>query len=296
MDRRFRNFIIKRLIKDARFNPINQELDVSRIDLNRTDRKVLILEGRLYGYGESEVNRFIQEIVNEGFRLNTKIVESHSISPATIKSSQHLRITSTAENRTYVDELLKINERFYLLVQHNRGSLMPGFLLETITSPWQTGSYIEFKIVKDELSENLGGCLYKTGTIVSIEFLNPSLLYEALNTKSIEHERPIYALYPNKQDGFGHAVLSLNKNNEMFYVIDQRGESGEFYIINVPKNSIQQMIKNKRTLLNPACENINQPTPETTNIITRKKGQVKYVNDYWKIIKKAKIEFVNSAK
>lgn len=291
LDNKFKRFLIKKLIKNAEFNPYTQQLDMQSITLTKNDKREAIIEGGNYGYDQKKVSIFVQEILNEGFNLNSKIVQKHSIPPSVIPLEQHLKLRYQVNGRTNCDELLKIGERQYLLISHDRGSLTPSMILETITSPWELNSFIEFKIIEKTISNKER--FYKTGEIVSIELIYPSELFEVLDTNEDVFRKNIYAVYPNKEDGFSDDVFSTEINEEMHYIIKKTGMNGEFYLISAPIFNMENVLKNKKRILSPACKFLNKPTEKTKSILTEKRGVIRFEDNYWRIVKKAQIKFSN---
>ncbi|MEM9821771.1 MAG: hypothetical protein AAF985_11895 [Bacteroidota bacterium] len=283
--------MLKKLLKDARYNPNSKRFDVPEITLNRSDKRTLFLEGKLYGYDQQKVSELVREVLDKGIKFSTSIKKERSVLPTEIKMEQHFKIEHLTDNRTNIDEFLKIGKRKYLLINHDRGSLLPGTVLKTKTSPWQVGSFIEFVVVLSKTENKPTQTIYKTGEIISISFVKPSELYQYLEHDGVDYQRKLYAVFPNKENGFGHEVLSLEKSDEMYYEIEQDGNDGFFQPIPSSPEVLKKTLENMETIIIPACQTLNQPSANTKSIVVEEKGELAFVKDCWTITKKAKIKF-----
>lgn len=296
MDPRFKSFLLKRLLKDARYNPNSRRFDVPEITLNRQDKVSLFLEGRLYGYDPSKVSEFIQEVLDKGIKFSSSLSQTRSILPGKIKIEQHLRIDHVTDNRKNTEDLLKIGKEKYLLINHDRGALMPGTILKTKTSPWQIGSFVEFVVVPKTEKAPSRQTIYKTGEIISISMITPSELYQFLEPDENGLSRKIFAAYPNKKEGFGHEVLSLEIAGDTLFEIEQKGNKAYFQPLPSTKGNIDKLLKSFDRVLAPACKMLNEPIATTKSILVKEKGELEFEKDYWRITKKATIKFSDQLK
>ncbi|MEM9821768.1 MAG: hypothetical protein AAF985_11880 [Bacteroidota bacterium] len=103
-----------------------------------------------------------------------------------------------------------------------------------------------------------------------------------------------YALRPDGDNGFLIQNLSKNVEDQLYYVITDRGDGTAEFELTEDAALQRSAAKSANTILNHACEYENLPRDTKTGIATIVKGQLKKSDNEkeWEIIKKAKIKFV----
>jgi len=178
MNPQFKTYMIGQLVQEIEFSPESRKLIVQTGD-NKEARAALYKEGEeQYQYSQAEVNEFIAQIIMEEVILSSTIHQEISIKPVDIKLGQHIKLHYQGTSGKIEEELLKIGKNEFLLIQHDRDSLMPGTILNSRSSPWEQGFEISFDFNRDNRS-----AIYRTGKLLNIELLGPNNIYRAIEEK-----------------------------------------------------------------------------------------------------------------
>lgn len=283
----FKKFILKKMIKDAKYNPVSKLFEIDQAGLSTQDLRDIEMEGKLYNYSTDDITDFIYQITEEGFEMHPKTQLVRKIDPMTLKLEQQIKLTFLDDDRHNVDELLKIGTSEFLLIDHDRGALKPGEILKTTTSPWDLNSTVKFELVdEDNLIK-----YYSTGKIIRMELIEVPDVFDILQTKEAAFRRTVYAKRPEQYKGFKNSELSMDLEQGRCYSITQNGGLADFSFLEAEVYDIKKVLKNMDEIILPACDFENRPSADTEKIITLEKGMLSYRDGYWEIKTKAKIEF-----
>lgn len=282
IDPRFKQFLIHKLVKNVRYNPRTLEMEIGSIAISgRYEQLSIYEEGRLYGYQPVLIGEFIQEIITEGINLNPRQTEVKEFDPVKGPLGQHLLIRHGHDGHANEEELLKIDRQTYLLVDHDRGALLPGTNLKVESAPWMVGTSIRFGVEDQHKT-------YETGVVTQITLLKPPDIYQYIDpSKAPEVKRRLYASHPNQENGFGFSTLSMNRQDDSLFIIEQENERAMF----CPIQGISYWADAVSYAIAPICD-IKKPfSEERNNLKILKNGELTLAEDCWIIVSKAQIEF-----
>lgn len=164
-----------------RVNPHTKSIDFGKLDLNsRRGRQLLANIKKEFEITDNRViTDLIQKVTSKQFERYKKR-EEIAVIPVQLAMYTQLKIFHISNHRDNFEELLKIGQNQYLLVNHTRGTLKPGDILIPKSSPWSRNSEASFQVFR-EGNELRKQYIYETGTIKKLEMLLPSDILKGFN-------------------------------------------------------------------------------------------------------------------
>ena len=165
---------------DFTFNNNAISLNLSLTDL---EYKNLLLTAQEIGIEKEKLNELIneeKEHLKKMFQPKVKVI--YKLKPKEIQLGQYLKVYTKDDSGEAVEELIYIGDESFILIGHERGSLMIGDELKTITSPWSEGGYIDFEVYRDgkRFIYDDEHTIYRTRKINYIEIIEPQFDYAKL--------------------------------------------------------------------------------------------------------------------
>jgi hypothetical protein len=190
----------------------------------------------------------------------------------------------------HFEELLKITEKDFLIINHTRDSLMCGGVL-TSRNAWNKGENAAFDI------KNKPHRIYETGKITDLELLKPNEVYQVMSQK-YEHdaERYYVSRFDVRNDKFDSKNFMLKPDKKTWIELNITGEQGYFKVYadskDLAKKLTSEEIANSQFLVIAELlpNGFSGTDEEIKRITTLIEGQVNRVDNHWRVTKKAQVE------
>ncbi len=164
--------------KSSAFDIIQGKMNL-QLSLSDQDFRVLEKEAVKQNISKQELINLIEE-VRSSINFEPRIESKRKINIEDVKKGQHIKLTTRDEKGEAIEELIYLGDNYLILIEHERGSLKPGDLLLSVTSPWNVGAYIEFHVYRNNERVIRDGkySIYRTKNIQSLQFLYPQFDFE----------------------------------------------------------------------------------------------------------------------
>lgn len=173
-------FIQNKLVKKVTFD-IGMELKDKNIRLTNKEYIEIEKEAENYEVSKSVLNELIQESIDK-ISLGPKIEEEFKILPKELTLGQHIKLFTDDGNGIAIEEFIFIGDNRFILINHERGSLLVNDELRNLTSPWNIGGYVDFEVYRNDkkVIQDNKYSIYRTRKLVKIQLLYPQFDYDSL--------------------------------------------------------------------------------------------------------------------
>jgi hypothetical protein len=167
-------------LKESVLDILNGKIDL-KISLSDEDFRFLEKEAQKINITRSELIRYIDE-VRAGINFAPETRSMFKIIPADVPLGQHIRLVTNDERGEAIEEFIYIGDNQFVLVNHERNSLMLTDVLVPRTSPWNVGGFIDFEVYRNNVRVIVNGKLsiYRTRKIKQMLYLIPQIDYDKL--------------------------------------------------------------------------------------------------------------------
>lgn len=179
-------YIQNKLVKKVTFD-IGMELKDKNIRLTNKEYIEIEKEAKKYEVSKNILNELIQESIDK-ISLGPKIEEEFKVLPKDLVLGQHIKLFTDDGNGVAIEELIFIGDNRFILINHERGSLLINDELKNLTSPWNIGGYVDFEVYRDDkkvIHENKYS-IYRTRKLIKIQLLIPQFDYHSLDEDNKE--------------------------------------------------------------------------------------------------------------
>jgi len=166
--------LVKKITFDIAQGTVNFNLS-----LNATDFAELEQKAKELNVPKTELLKLINKAKNE-ITLEPKIVDSMKVIPHELAVGQHIKLITNDGNGEAIEELIHIKEGNFILINHERGSLLVGDHLKSVTSPWNINTKIDFEVYRDgkRYIKDDKYSIYRSRAIVKMYLLYPQFDFE----------------------------------------------------------------------------------------------------------------------
>ncbi len=173
--------IQKKLVKKVTFD-IGSELKGKNIKLTNKEYIEIEREAQKYEISKSRLNELIQESIDK-ISLGPRIEEEFKILPSNLDLGQHIKLYTDDGNGLAIEELIFIGDNRFILIDHERGSLLINDELKNMTSPWNISGHVDFEVYRDGEKVIHEGkySIYRTRKLTKIQLLFPQFDYDSLD-------------------------------------------------------------------------------------------------------------------
>lgn len=122
----------------------------------------------------SEIIREVQSELNQAYTKAPKIKSIQKIVPQELKEGEIMRLkTRDEEHGSAMEELLCVDEGWFLVMGHERKILQNGDLLKVVSSPWEVNYVADFNVYRrgSQIIGKGGQDIYRTRRIEEIQLL-----------------------------------------------------------------------------------------------------------------------------
>lgn len=166
--------------RETGINILDGKIDI-KLTLTDQNFRILKREAEQLQINEEELIRMIEH-VKSNITFEDKMEVRHKIVLPDIPMGQHIRLITSDGQGEAIEGFIYIGEYSFIVVKHERGSLLLCDHLVSVTSPWTPGGYIEFEVYRNNERVIKPGnlSLYRTKPIKQIQFLNSQFDYHQL--------------------------------------------------------------------------------------------------------------------
>ena len=170
--------IKSKLVKKITFD-ILEGTDNFNLSLNTTDFAELEQKAKELNVPKNELLKLINKTKNE-ITLEPKIIESMKVIPYDLPVGQHVKLITNDGNGEAIEEFIHIKEGNFILINHERGSLLIGDHLKSVTSPWNINTKIDFEIYRngERFIKDDKYSIYRSRAIAKMYLLYPQFDFE----------------------------------------------------------------------------------------------------------------------
>jgi len=175
-------------LKTNNFSYSNNTIKLS-LSLSDADYKSLIQFANKNSISQEKLNALIKEerelLQN---KLQPKTTTKYKINPSEISLGQHIKIYTNDQHGEAIEELINIDYNKFILIGHERGSLLVGDVLTNTTSPWNEGGVIDFEVFRDnkKFVYDKDHTIYRTRKVKHFQLIDPQFDYDKLFPKAVK--------------------------------------------------------------------------------------------------------------
>lgn len=287
----FRRFLMTQVIGDIRYSSAKSGLTIGEISFTSPKvRKTVFSVGQSeeYNYTEEEINEILSDLVEDRLEFGELKKRERIINPFSLEIGKHIKIfhndLEDGGRSDLVEDLLKIDDNSFMVIDHDRGSLKCGTILIAKNGKWEINGQAHFKFKSQKK-------YYQTKIIKRLEVLSPNELYIALNEKdSGEEEVYFLSKFDSHRKCFYTTDFSISKDNDTYIKLKIRNNTGTFSLFSNDKIKTQKLLKSDDSFIKPIAKyQPNLPSERISTISTTVSGIVKLEDKAWKITREATV-------
>jgi len=169
-------------LKKGDFTFYNNAISLN-LSLTDLEYKKLLTNAQEIGVDKDKLNELINEQKDELKRsFQPKVSVVYKLKPTDLQLGQHLKIITRDDYGEAVEELIFVGNERFILIGHERESLLIGDELKSISSPWSEGGVVDFEVYRNgkRFIYDDDHTIYRTRKILYIEIIEPQFDYAKL--------------------------------------------------------------------------------------------------------------------